>query len=279
MQAACRSAFIPVLLTCAVSLAAAQKSDFRFTVAPGATVSITNEYGPIDVTSVSGNAVLATATPQSSNAKVSATQAGNRIEIHTHLAQPSEQTPVSYRVQVPASLAVVIRTSLGHVTVENTDGGLSVESDTGAIDIHHAQNAAIDVRTLEGPVSIRDVIGNKVAVETVSSTVTLENVASRSVTVQTSSGAIRFSGVPGDESQCQFASHSGDIVVALDPNASVDITATSENGSVQDSFQLQPDPHPATALVPGKSLAGRANSGGAKMHLSTFSGKITVTKK
>ena len=76
-----------------------------------------------------------------------------------------------------------------------------------------------------------------------------------------------------------LSTHSGNIDVTLPPSASVDITARSITGAVEDGFQLQSDSHPTMPITAGKSFAGHANSGAASLHLRSFSGKITVKKQ
>jgi DUF4097 and DUF4098 domain-containing protein YvlB len=99
------------------------------------------------------------------------------------------------------------------------------------------------------------------------------------VSANTNVSPIHFNGDCNGGGEYTFSTHSGNIDVALPANASVDVTARSVNGSVEDGFQLQPDAHPTMTLNSGKSFAGHANSGMASLHLRSFSGKITVKKQ
>src|SRR5450759_1501256 len=111
-----------VLLAGAVSLAAAQqKTDLRYTVQPGATVTVTNDFGPITVRGASGNQVIVAATPHSAKVEVDGHQSANRIELRTHFLQNAspQEGAVDYDVQVPANAAVIVRTASGAVKVQN----------------------------------------------------------------------------------------------------------------------------------------------------------------
>ena len=73
--------------------------------------------------------------------------------------------------------------------------------------------------------------------------------------------------------------HSGMIDVTLPESASVDLTARSINGLVQNDFPLQAKAH--TPFVPksGSSFAGTSNSGLSSVELQSFSGRIRVKKQ
>lgn len=270
------------LLVGTVSLASAQqKKDFRFTVQPGATVTVTNDFGPITVRAVSGNQVIVGATPHSAKVEVDGNQAGNRIELRSHFLQKAspQEGAVDYDVQVPANAAVVVRTSNGAVKVQNVKGDVTVESDTGSVDVRDVGNAHVHVRSMSGPVTLTNIRNGHVELTSVSGDVTLNNVSGPQVSANTTGAPIRFTGDCAGGGEYTLATHSGTIEVALPANASVDVSARSVNGSVEDAFQLQPDQHPTIAITAGKSLAGRANSGASSVHLRSFSGKITVKKQ
>ncbi len=113
---------------------------------------------------------------------------------------------------------------------------------------------------------------------TLGGNVTLTSVAGPKVTVSTTRGAIRYDGDPGQGGDYELINHNGDIEVALPATASVDLTARTVNGAVQNDFPLQQKAHTSFALD-ARSLAGTAASGSCMIRLSSFSGKIHVHKK
>ena len=279
-----RSVTLVLLLSGAATLASAQqKVSKSFTVQPGATVTITSDYGPITVTPSAGtNAqVVVSATPHSNKVEIDTNQSGNRVDIRTHFLQPASATDgaVDYDIQVPSSASVVVRTANGTVKVQNINGDISVDSDTGGVDVRDAMNGHVHVRTISGPVTLTNINNGHVELTSVTGEVTLTNVSGSLVSANTNGSPIHFTGDCSGGGEYTLSTHSGNIDVSLPTNASVDVTARSVNGSVEDGFQLQPDTHPTMALAAGKSFAGHANSGAASLHLRSFSGKISVKKQ
>lgn len=277
------TALVLLIAGAATFAPAQQKITKNFSVQPGATVSITNDYGPVTVHPSTGAAaqVVISATPHSNKVEVDANQSGNRVDVRTHFLQQANATDgaVDYDIQVPSSSSVVVRTANGAVKVQNINGDISADSDTGGVDVRDAMNGHIHVRTMSGPIALTNINNGHVELTSVSGDVTLNNVSGSLVSANTNGSAIHFTGDCTGGGEYTLATHSGNIDVSLPPNASVDVTARSVTGSVEDGYQLQPDSHPTMALAQGRSFAGHANSGGASMHLRSFSGKITVKKQ
>src|ERR1051325_8338552 len=257
-----RSAIVALLLASTVTFAQ-QKKDLRYSVQPGATISVTNDYGPITVHAASGNQVVISATPHSTKVEIDGNQSGNRIDVRSHFLQKASpvEGAVDYDVQIPAAASIVLRTANGTVKVQSVNGDISVESDTGSVDVRDTMNGHVHVRTMGGPVTLANIQNGHVELTSVSGDVTLNNVSGSLVSANTNGAAIHFTGDCSGGGEYSLSTHSGNIDVALPANASVDVTARSMNGSVEDGFQLQPDQHPTMAISAGKSFAGRANSG------------------
>jgi len=269
-----------IVALCALS-GAQQKKELRFSVQPGATVSITNDFGPITVRSATGNQVLVSATPHSNNVEIDSNQSGSRVDIRSHALQKVNQNDgaVDYDVQVPAATALVLRTANGAIKIQSVTGDISVESDTGGVTVSDVGGAHVHVRSMSGPIVLTDVSNGHVELTSVSGDVTLSNVSGPLVMANTTGAAIRFSGDCTGGGEYNLTTHSGNIEVTLPPSASVDVTARSINGAVEDGFQLQTDPHPTMPIASGKSFAGHANTGASSLRLRSFSGKISVRKQ
>jgi DUF4097 and DUF4098 domain-containing protein YvlB len=277
-----RSSTTAVLMGALCALASAQqKKELHFSVQPGAAVSVTNDFGPVTVRAVTGSQVQVTATPHSSGVEIDSNQTGNRVDIRTHYLQKVSQSDgaVDYDVQVPPTAAIVVRTANGAVKVQNLNGDISVESDTGTVSVSGVSGAHVHARTMSGPIAVTDVTNGHVELSSVSGEVTVTNVTGPMVSVNTTGSPIRFSGDCSGGGDYSLTTHAGNIDVTLPPSASVDVTARSINGSVEDGFQLQSDSHPALPIAAGKSFAGHANTGSSSLRLRSFSGKITVRKQ
>ena len=76
-----------------------------------------------------------------------------------------------------------------------------------------------------------------------------------------------------------MTTHSGSIDLMLPATASVDLTARSSKGSVENEFPLEEKTHHSFVPQQGRSFAGTSNSGSSSVELQSFSGKIRVKKQ
>lgn len=281
MSIANHGARLALILSVAVCASAAEKKEFRYTVGPGASISITNPSGPVTLRPSSGGQVIISANPASDKVEVHSDRSGNRIEVRSHALSKASQDEmrVEYEVLVPPDANVSVRSGAGAINAQKLRGDLTLESDAGKVEVSDSADSHVHVRTANAPITLTDVRNGHVEIWTVGGDVNLTNVSGSKVAVNTTSGKVRYDGgftVPGEYS---VTTHSGDIEVAMPEKASVDITAQSVKGSVEDGFRFQPQPHPTISVAQGRSFAGTSNSGEAAVRLRSFSGKIKVTKK
>ncbi len=261
--------------------AAGKHQEFRYTVSPGAVVSISNQFGPVEVKGAAGRQVVIVATTHSDKVDVDSSQSGNRIQARTRFVQSAEgaDARVEYQVAVPQDASVTVRAPSGPISVENLRGDLTLEGDAAQVNIREVSNGHVHVHTISGPVTVSNLNGN-LEVTTLSGNVQLEGVSGRKVTVNTAKGAIRYKGDFGAGGDYVLVNHSGDIDVSLPASASVDLSARSITGSVENDFPLQQTSHPAFApAAQGRSFAGTSNAGASSVQLRSFSGKIRVKKQ
>jgi DUF4097 and DUF4098 domain-containing protein YvlB len=260
--------------------ATAQKKEFRYNVTPGASISVVNDSGPVTLRAGSGNQVVVTSTPRSSKVEVESSQHGNRVDARSRSqqgAKPDERR-VDYEIQVPPDSSVMVRVSTGPVKVQGLNGDISIEGENSPIEVRDS-NGQVHARTVGGPITLTNLHDGHVEAMSVSGQVTLNNVSGRVVTVNTTAGPITFSGDCAGGGQYSLSSHSGNIDVSLPASASVDLSARSVTGSVEDGFPLKPAAQPLAAQDQGKAFAGTSNAGASSLRLRTFSGKIRVKKQ
>jgi DUF4097 and DUF4098 domain-containing protein YvlB len=275
-----RAAALAVVLALSIG-AAAEKKEFRYRVAPGATIAVVGDFGPITLRPSSGGQVIVTATLHSDKIEVDSAQSGNRVDVRTHILQKGtpEQSSVDYDLQVPRDASITLRTITGPVKVQNAGADLTIEGDTSKVEIVDITNGHLKVRTVSGPIVLTNIRNSYLDVNSVSGPVTLDKVSGKMVAVNTTASAIQYSGDCGAGGEYSFSSHSGNIEVSLPAAASVDITARSVSGKVQNDFPLGPQAHPTFAAADGRSFGGTANSGASSVRLRTFSGTIRVKKQ
>lgn len=274
---------LAVLVSFAALTASAQtRKEFKFNVGPGANVNISNDLGPVSVKAGPGSQVLVTAILRSNQAEVAQSQVGSRIELRTRYPQQrptGDAARVDYQVTVPADCAVSIRSSAGPITIERIRGDVSAEGDSANIDVHDSGNGHIHVRSLKGNVTLSNITNGHVEVTSVGGPVTLTDVSGPRIEINTTNGKITYRGAFASNGDYDFTTHSGDIDVWLPASASVDVSASSLSGKVENDFPFQPKARSAANLVAGRSFAGTSNQGGSAVQLRSFSGTIRVKKQ
>ena len=270
-----------LMLGLGVAAVAADKKEFRYQVSPGSSISVTNRFGPVILHPATGRQVVVTATPYTDKVQIDGSQNGNRVVFRTYILQKAtpEEGRVDYDIQVPSDASVTIRCSTGPVKIERMNGDIMVESDTAAVGVRDVSNAHVHVRTVDGPIRLTDIRRGHVEITSVGGEVTLNNVGGTMVSVNTTGGNIHYQGDFSTSGDYTMVTHSGDIDVTLPAGASVDVTARSVKGSVENDFPLQPQSHPTMRITQGKSFAGTSSTGASSLRLRSFSGKIRVTKE
>jgi DUF4097 and DUF4098 domain-containing protein YvlB len=243
-----------------LSASAQTRKEFRYTVGPKANIVVVNRFGPISVRPSGSNQVIATATLHSAKVQVDDTHNPSRVELRTHLLQnvSPQEGQVDFDLQVPADAMVNVRSATGALTAQGLQGDLMLVGDAGPVVVHDLSNAHVHVKTLSGPVTLSNLSNGQVDVTSVGGDINMNAVNGRNVTVNTGSG---------------------EIDVTIPQNASVDITARSVTGSVQNDFPLTQKAVPAVANPTGRSFAGTSSSGSSSVQLRSFSGKIRLKKQ
>jgi len=275
-----RWSVVAVGLLAAVAVAAESRKEFRYTVGPGASVTITNESGPVEIKGSPGRQVVIVTTTHSDNVEVDCDQSGNRVQATTHFLQRggSPDSRVDYHVLVPQDASVTVRAPSGPITAEKMRGDVTLEGDAAQVEVRDVSNVHVHVRTISGPVSLSNITNGHVEITSLSGPVQLDAVSGPKVSVNTAKGSIRYNGDFGGGGDYMLVNHSGNIDVTLPASASVDLSARSITGSVENDFPLQQKSHPSFVPDSGRSFAGTSNAGGSFVQLRSFSGKIRVKK-
>ncbi len=265
--------------------AADTRKDARIDIAPGGTVNIISGGGSVALHSGSGRQVLATYTVHSDKIEVDQNTSADRqrVELRTHTLpgqQPTaDEARVDYDVTVPAGISVNVSTTSAPITAEGLNGDIGLSSETGQITIANALKSHVRVRSMTAPVTLKDVTISRVDIQSAGGAVQLNNVTGQRVSVGTTSGNIEYRGDCSGGGDYILTTHSGAIDVTLPPTASVDLSARSTTGSVENDFPLQQKSHNSFVPMQGRSFAGTSNSGSSSVELQSFSGKIRVKKQ
>jgi DUF4097 and DUF4098 domain-containing protein YvlB len=283
MEMSQRAATLAVAVVVSVaSLSVAQgKKEMRFNVGPRANVTVMNQFGSISLKPGTANLVIVTATTNSSNVEVDQSQTGNRIDIHSHLLGGANELNgnVDYEVVAPPDASVNLHTGSGLLHVERMKGDLTIEGANPTVDIREVASAHVHVRTLKGPVTLTNIRNGHVEITSVSGDIQLNSVSGPLVQVSSTGGKISYSGDFGAGGDYSLISHTGDIEAAIPSDASVDVSARSVKGAVENDFAMQPKAHSMFPIVQGRSFVGTMGKAASSVVLRTFSGKIRLKQR
>jgi DUF4097 and DUF4098 domain-containing protein YvlB len=265
--------------------AAESRKEAKIDIAPGGTVNIVNGAGSVTLHSGSGHQVLATYAVHSDKVEVDQNLSADkqRLELRTHALpgqQPTaDEARVDYEITVPAGISVNVDTTSAPITADGVNGDIGLSSETGQISVHNASKSHVRVRSMTAQVILTDISLTRVDIQSAGGAVHLKNVTGQRVSAATTSGSIEYRGDCSGGGDYLFTTHSGAIDVMLPPIASVDLTARSTNGTVENDFPLQEKTHNSFVPMQGRSFAGTSNSGSSSVELQSFSGKIRVKKQ
>lgn len=272
-----------ILFTFASLAAPAQtRKEMKFSVGPGSSLTITDDFGPVTVHVAPGSQILATATLHADQMEIDQTHNGSRVELFTHSVQQhatGDASRVAFDVTVPADCDLIIHSSPGPISIEKLHGDINADGDLANIEVRDVGNGHVHLRTLKGTVTLTNVTDGHVEISSVSGPVTLKNVSGPNVEVNTTNGVITYVGMFSDNGDYEFTTHSGDINVALPANASVDVAARSVTGKVENDFPFRPKQHVPFPVTAGRAFAGTSNSGASSVQLRSYSGTIRVKKQ
>lgn len=265
--------------------AADSRKEARIDIAPGGTVNIVSGGGSIALHSGAGHQLLVSYTVHSAKVEVDQSSSDNkqRVELLTH-ALPGEkptadEARVDYDVTVPAGISVNVSTTSAPITADGINSEIDLSSETGQIKVHNIARSHVRVRSMTAPITLQDVAMTRVDVQSTGGTVQLKNVNGQRVSVGDTSGNIDYEGDCSGGGSYILTTHSGAIDVTLPATASVDLSARSATGTVENDFPLQQKPHNSFVPQQGRSFAGTSNSGSSSVELQSFSGKIRVKKQ
>jgi DUF4097 and DUF4098 domain-containing protein YvlB len=270
---------------CMPSQAAETHKDAKIDIAAGGTLNIVNGAGSITLHPGSGHQVVVSYTVHSDKVEVDQNTSENkqRVELRTHAlanAKPSaDEAKVDYDVAVPAGISLNVTTTSAPITANSLSGDIGLSSETGQITVTNAAKSHLRVRSMTAPVSLKDVTLSHVDIQSAGGAVQLTNVTGQRVSAGTTSGDITYHGDCSGGGDYLLSTHSGAIDMTLPPTASVDLTARSTSGTVENAFPLQEKTHNTFVPQQGRSFAGTSNSGSSSVELQSFSGKIRVKKQ
>ncbi len=270
------------LLFCLALPAQAHRFEKTYQVEGRPVVTIRNAQGRISVKSWQRSEVAIIADHASNRVEVDSSQRGNQIELVTHILDehvtPGELT-ADYQITVPEESELQIKNDGGTVYVERVFGDMTIDTVAATVEVREVSGYLV-VKTVEGPFLCRMCAG-RIDFNSISGSARLIQPMSQNVRAQTASGDLFFDGEFMRNGTYLLKSISGIIEVRFSENDSLNLTATSVTGKVENEANLKPPVHRSQHLAGrfSNSLAGTMNEGLARVELTSFSGTIRIRKR
>jgi DUF4097 and DUF4098 domain-containing protein YvlB len=270
---------------CLTASATDARKEAKLDIANGGSLNIVNSAGSVNLHSGSGHQIVVSYTVHSDKVEVDQNTSGNkqRVELRTHALTgqkpTADEAKVDYDVTVPAGVSVNVSTASAPITADSLSGDIGLSSETGQINITNISRSHLRVRSMTASVGLANVTTSSVDIQSAGGPVQLRSVTGQRVSVGTTSGDISYRGDCSGGGDYLLTTHSGTIDMTLPPTASVDLTARSTTGAVDNAFPMQEKHHYTYPPQQGRSFSGTSNSGSSSVELQSFSGKIRVKKQ
>jgi DUF4097 and DUF4098 domain-containing protein YvlB len=264
------------------SLGAAQTSEKTFPVSANPNLILNSQSGWITIKSWQKPEIRVVYTRYSSNVEVDFEHTSGKVRVATHVLDSlaeGNSIKVDYQIFTPEEANLEIRTTLGGVIVERIRGEVRIDVVNAVVKVMGV-TGFINARSLGSKLEISESRGT-IQTSTVSGDIFFSRLGSNSVTAQSTIGNIQFDGAFVPRGRYQFSTNEGTIQIHCSDQDSVEWDAKTHRGVIESDLPiLSKDHHYAPhSLVGRQSLVGTLNAGEATVQLSTFTGKISISKK
>lgn len=175
---------------------------------------------------------------------------------------------LKFEVKVPRQTSLDLKTGGGDVRVSNLEGEFHLKTSGGDVNVIDVKGD-LDGLTSGGDMQVRQLIGN-VVLRTSGGDISAEEISGR-VDIHTGGGDVKVSLVRGNGQGGEVETSGGEIRLALDPAANLDVEASAGSGDVKSDLPLS-----VTGTTSSSSLRGTLGRGGHLLHLQTSSGDIQL---
>ena len=259
--------------------------DTTFSFDKNGTITLVATSGDIFVTGGSDGRIHVRATSDNGSVSLDASP--------TSVMLQNRSGDSRFEVTVPFGVSVIARSQSGDMKIHDTRGRVETHANAGDLEVENVVGR-LDVNTLSGSITARDVTGDvdvattsgdvkifnlsgSASVGTVSGSVELRSVTGKTIRAKTTSGDVRFDGVIDAAGRYDFITHSGDVEMHVQRDASAQLTISTWNGGITSDFPitLRPGEHNIGSFN-GKRYTFEIGGGDARIAAETFSGDITL---
>ena len=198
---------------------------------------------------------------------------------------------VDYDITAPAWMAMRIEGQFNFTTIEGVQSEVSVETVRGDIVIKGG-TGAVSAKSIEGLITVEGARGKinvstvnegikitgssgDIVAETTNGDITLTSIQSSSVDVNTVNGSIVYDGTTNDKGSYRFATHNGNITLAVPENANITFSVRTYQGGFSNSLSALKGP-PWREARGGKRITYTLGTGSADVEAESFGGAIRL---
>jgi DUF4097 and DUF4098 domain-containing protein YvlB len=197
---------------------------------------------------------------------------------------------VDYKLWIPDTAAVELKSVSGDVRVAAIGGHARVSCVSGNVDLLGAAGADVDLvsgeLTLEniaGDAYLKTVSGNieatgvkgSIEAEAVSGDIDLRDVSeAQTVSAKNVSGNMTYIGKIKAGGRYELKAHSGDVRMTIPADSAFDFEANTFSGDIDSDFEIQ-----VVGKISPREIHGTVGKGGATVTLKSFSGNIDLKKR
>ncbi|MGE0030559.1 MAG: DUF4097 domain-containing protein [Steroidobacteraceae bacterium] len=274
---------------------AAQDITKRATVAPDATVDVSNVQGRVDVTAWDRNEVELTALLEGDKDKLEfeATERQVRIKVDRPDGKYHDSDDDAIlTLKIPKGARLIVDTVSADITVNGAHGEQRLQSVSGTVDTQ-AFDAPVTLESVSGDIVLKGSGGKaQVSTESVSGSTVVsgvrgsyegEAVSGNITAVIAAAERLRAGSVSGDldinaelaaTARLELESISGDVELTIKPPVNAEFDIESFSGDIENCFGQQA--RDTRKYVPGSELRFTQGSGGARVIINTLSGEINI---
>lgn len=222
-----------------------------------------------------------------SRAKVNIRSAGT--DIHVTSSRSGAPASVDYTISVPAWLSVRVHGTYNFVSVEGTQSDVAVETVRGDVTLRGG-SGVVSLKSVEGEIFVEDARGRltlntvnegihvsgatgDINAETINGEIRMLRMKAASVEATTVNGDIVYEGTVGD-ALYRFATHNGDVTLALPETVSAAVTVRTYQGDLRSSFSIASQ----ASGRRGQRQTFTLGTGAAQIEAESFGGDVRLRR-
>ncbi len=284
-----------------------QQTDTTFTVDPRHRLDVSNYSGEIIVRTWSQNAVRIVA-DHSRRDEILVDRSSSEIRVRAgwwqpyadefqldiesdrigvRMRNPRRPSMVDYEITVPRSMPLVIGGPRTDVTIDGTEGEVSVAVNEGDVRIVGGRGR-IAVRSIEGDVWLENVDGRsrviaiegditvlraagEIVAESTDGDIVMDDMRTTAVEVLSVDGDIQYEGIIDPTGLYVFSTHDGDVTVTIPRDANTRVSVATFDGEFRTDFAVR-----LPRRREGRRFSFTLGEGAAQIEIEAFDGDIEL---